>query len=349
MWQIIGQDRTVDLLSRSLQEGHLSHAYLLVGPKHVGKMTLAMDLARTVNCESGGRPCGECRSCRRITAGKHVDVQVIGIESEESSDNGQSKTKVGIKQIEEIKRDASLPPYEGKYKVFILDGAESLSVEAANSLLKILEEPSPQVLLLLLAARESSLLPTVVSRCRRIELTPLPAGVIEQALVSRWQFKSKESQLMARICNGCLGWAITALEDERLLQQRSERLNTLVKLATMPEFERFTYAAQFDRKRGLAQEVLPLWLIWWRDMLLIKTGCSEMVTNIDYIDILSSEAENCSISQITGCIKSIQESLDQLERNANPRLVMEVLLLDIYRKEREKSGAGHLYPSFTSH
>jgi DNA polymerase-3 subunit delta' len=167
MWQIIGQDRILSSLRRGLEGGTLAHAYLLVGPPHVGKMTLARDLARAVNCGEAGPPCGECAACQKISVGKHADVQMIGLYG---GAEARSRTEIGIDQIREVQHAASLPPFEGKCRVFIIDGAEYLSTEAANSLLKTLEEPAASVVFVLLTTSDRRLPATVVSRCQRLEL-----------------------------------------------------------------------------------------------------------------------------------------------------------------------------------
>ncbi len=154
MWQVVGQDRVISLLQRSLEKKALAHAYLLVGPPHVGKMTLALDLAKAINCDAAAPPCGECTACRRIASGKHADVQIIGLAGDGDSAEARSQTEISIDQIRQMQHSACLPPFEGRYKVFIIEGAELLSNEAANCLLKTLEEPEEKIVFLLLAARE---------------------------------------------------------------------------------------------------------------------------------------------------------------------------------------------------
>ncbi len=203
MWQLAGHSRAITLLQQSLRDGQLSHAYLLVGPAHVGKFTLARNLAQAVNCKSGDPPCQECTPCRRIAASKHSDIHIVDLVSVE-------KKEIGIRQVAEMQTAAHLPPFEGKYKVFIFDRAEMLSHEAANSLLKTLEEPPPNVLIILLTARESAMLPTIASRCQRVELRPLPLGMVTDVLIKEYQVTQEKADLLARLSGGCLGWAILA-------------------------------------------------------------------------------------------------------------------------------------------
>ena len=332
MWQIVGQSRAVSLLQRSLEQGVMSHAYLLVGPPHVGKMTLALDLARLVNCQGDEPPCGSCDACQKISSGNHADVQVIGLNSIGNS-NDKPRTEIGIDQVREIQHSSSLPPFEGRYKVFIIDGAELMSMEAANCLLKTLEEPSAGVIFILLTANESVLLATVVSRCQRLELRPLAIAQVGVTLSERWGVEPQKVELLARLSHGCLGWAISAAGDDSLLEQRSQKLDRLLDITSADYGERFDYASQlvalFSQGRSLVQEILDLWLEWWRDLLLVKLGCGDAITNIDRKDLLVELAQGYSLAEIRVFISSIQAAAEQLGQNANPRLVLEVLMLSI--------------------
>jgi DNA polymerase-3 subunit delta' len=332
VWQIVGQSRAVSLLQRSLEQGAISHAYLLVGPPHVGKMTLALDLARVVNCRGEEPPCGECDACQKITSGNHADVQFIGLNSAGNS-NDKLRTEIGIDQIREIQHSSNLPPFEGSYKLFIIDGAELMSTEAANCLLKTLEEPPAGVIFVLLTADESVLPATVVSRCQRLELRPLATSQVGVALVKRWGVEAQKAELLARLSHGCLGWAISAADDDSLLEQRSQRLDKLLDITSADYEERFDYVNQlvawFGQNRSLVQDILDLWLDWWRDLLLVKLGCGDGITNIDRQDLLVSLAQGYSLAEIRAFISSIQSAGKQLRQNANPRLVLEVLMLGI--------------------
>lgn len=338
-WEVIGHSRAVELLDNGLKRGRLSHAYLFVGPAHVGKMTLALNLAQALNCEAENLPCGECQPCRRIEAGKHADVQVIGLAHDRNA-AGRLRTEISIDQIRELQHAASLPPYEGKKKVFIIDGAEYLNIEAANCLLKTLEEPPSYVILILLAASERPILPTILSRCQRIELTPLPVSVVEQALVEQKGTSPEKAKVLARLCGGGIGWAFSASAEERLLQERSDRAAELLDLITASLEERFAYAAQlatrFGRNRQDVMEVLDLWLNLWRDLLLIRVGCADLIANIDCKEWLFQRAQSYSLRQMVGFMGSIRAARWQLEQNANPRLALEVLMLDIPNKEESK-------------
>jgi DNA polymerase-3 subunit delta' len=327
----VGHEKAVGLLEGGIKSGKLSHAYLFTGPRHVGKMTLALNLAQALNCLGEEKPCGQCRQCLRIAAIKHSNVQVVGL-------NGRSE--IGIDQIREVQHLSSLKPGEGRHWVFIIDGAEHLSREASNCLLKTLEEPPPDVQLVLLAINARLLLPTVLSRCQRLELRPLAIAVVEQALRHRWGVPREQAGILARLSRGCLGWAVAASSDEEFIRERCQRLSILRHLAHVGRDERFAYAAelasQFGRDRASVQEVLQLWLGWWRDLMLVQGGCGNFATNVDQEAALDGEAQGYSLTQIRDFIQSMKQAMGQLDENANPRLVLEVLMLSIPRGKEDR-------------
>ncbi|HEY95195.1 MAG TPA: DNA polymerase III subunit [Dehalococcoidia bacterium] len=346
MWQIIGQDRAVALLQRSLKRGSVSHAYMFIGPAHSGKMTLAIDLARALNCEGSEIPCGQCEPCRKVTDLKHADVQVVGLAGDDSSTESKSKTEISIEQIRQMQHTASLPPFEGKYRIYIIENAESLSVEAANALLKTLEEPESKVVFILLVTDSSLLLETVVSRCQLVEFVPAPSGKIRESLTNIWGVDPEKAILLARLSRGRFGWAVSAAQDDRLIEQHSEIVETMLEVVNADIETRFILstqlAANFGNDRNFVFERLDILLALWRDMLLIKTDSTDNITNIDRLDELTEMTKGRSLSEIRNYIRSIQKAIVELRQNANPRLVLEVLMLDVpdtsYKKEVASSG-----------
>ncbi len=196
--QLIGQGRAKTILQHSLERKRISHAYLFVGPTGTGKRTLALEFAAALNCLEDQRPCGSCRNCRRIAEGNHPDVTVFQPE-------GRS---FKIDQIRQVQQLISLKPYEARSKIFILDGAEAFTEQAANSLLKTLEEP-PAYSVLILLADDSALLPTITSRCTLVHFQPLPQETVEQYLSQKGITAATE---VAAVSGGSIGNALRLAE-----------------------------------------------------------------------------------------------------------------------------------------
>ncbi len=333
MWQTIGQSKALALLQQSLADGNVAHAYLFAGAQNVGKMTLALDLARALNCEGKEMPCSECEPCHRISNGKHADIIIIGLNSLDRSEETKERAEISIDNIRQLQHNASLPPYEGKYKIFIIDGAEYLSGEAANCLLKTLEEPPPRVVILLLTANEPKVLPTLVSRCQRIELQMMTTSEIERVLIGFYGVENDKARLLARLSQGCIGRALKALTDDSYLSHREQILSEMFYLLDVGWDERFTYAAKIGTNRKLGEEVINMWLLVWRDIMLIKCNCWQAITNVDQTSALKKWAYMLSLPQIRTFIESLQKSLSRIALNANLRLVLEVLMLEMPRRE----------------
>lgn len=328
MWTTVGHETVVELLDNSLKNDRLSHAYLFVGPAQVGKMTLAINLAQALNCENGEKPCGLCTSCKRILDLKHADVQVI--------DLGE-KTEISIDQIRDLERYASLKPFEGKSRVFIIDNADFMSSEAANCLLKTLEEPPPFVYMILLSTSEKAILSTILSRCQKLELRPIAISAIERALIERHGIKPEDAHVLARLSSGCMGWAVQTSVNTDTILHRKELIETLVNIAKADRLEKFSYSAsmanQFSKNRTEVQKSLLIWISWWRDLLLIKGGCHESITNIDQKEILFREEVYYDIIDIRNFIISLIQAGTLLKNNANPRLVLDVLILGMPKRK----------------
>jgi DNA polymerase-3 subunit delta' len=305
-------------------------------------MTLALDLARALNCRSENeqRPCGQCDSCQKISSRKHADVQVIGLNSNLDPDEAKERTEIGIEQIKQILHSTNLPPFEGECRVYIIDEAENLSMEAANCLLKTLEEPVGKVVFLLLTANIRRLPATLISRCQQLNLSRLKAEELESALIGQLNVEPEKARLLARLSQGCLGWAFEAAGDSNWLLDRSEKFEKMMAMIRGDYTVRFAAAsqaaAQFGKKRETVYETLDTWASWWRDILLVKAGCNNDISNIDRLPDLAKVAGDFGLSQIKGAIQSILEAGKQLRLNANSRLVMEALMLNLPGQEKSQ-------------
>lgn len=319
-WQIIGQDWVVALLRRGLETGRMAHAYLFCGPPQVGKTRLARTLAQALNCERPDPPCGRCPSCRKIEQGTHPDVRLIAGEGA-----GQS---IRIDQVRALQREAVLSPYEGRRRIFVLRRMDLATVEAANCLLKTLEEPPSQVTLMLTAVQTELLPSTVVSRCQRLDLRPVARQQIEAALRAQGMPDDK-ARLLARLSGGRVGWALQAAGDEAVLEQRRQGLEQLVWLLAADRVDRLEYAHKVSRDAAACRDLIELWATWWRDLLVLCGQGEDHLLNVDRAGELRSQAGRSSEPLAWSMLIALQATAAQLEANVNTRLAMEGLLLKL--------------------
>ena len=336
MWQVVGHEAAIALLSRSLEREMLSHAYMFVGPSRVGKTTLALNLAQGANCLDvpAARPCGECGQCVRIAQGIHPDVQVI--DREPNASGSRTRRDIGIDQVREAQRSAVLKPYEGRSRVFIFQEASSLTSEASNALLKLLEEPPDSVLLILLADSRESIPDTIVSRCQQIDFRTLPVETIARYLQDTQEVPQERAMELARLSGGKIGWAIEAAGDPSMVEEYTNELEGVSQLLDNGLEERFAYAEEVatlygrDWERALGR--LKVGMNWWRDMLLVKSGHEDLVSSPPVMEDLRRHAQWISTPQVVQALNATRETIDYLESNVNPRLSLDVLMLSLPRK-----------------
>jgi len=291
--------------------------------------------------DAGEPPCGECRSCRRIADDKHPDVELLGVggvcdESEHRDHGADNSRDIRICQVRRLERIVNLTPFEGRYRVVIVDPADAMTVEAANAFLKTLEEPPPHVVLVLVTAREEALRETVRSRCRRMVFLGVPRAEIEAALVERWGADGELAARLARLAQGRLGWAVAALQDERLLAERERVVGEIEALLAGGYAERFSYAgslgARFSREPQVVRDTLELWRAWWRDVLLAAAGREQLAIEGDRLDTLRSQAAQYGVEGALQALTALTNARRHLEEHASPTLALEAMLLELPEK-----------------
>jgi len=332
---LINQSHAVMLLRTAARAGRVSHAYLFVGPAGVGRYDAAKAFAQLLNCErphaQSGDACGECRACRQIAADQYPDVRTVDVERGLLLDNDpdeQKKKVIGIAQIRALRREVSFPPLEGRVKVYIFVGADTMQAEAANSLLKILEEPPPQVIIILIAETTVPLLPTVVSRCQLVRFTLVPTAEIEQALVFRHHLDPGRARFIAALAGGQLGRAITWATSPEAMEWREQALNLLERLETADPLERMDAAEAMAGDKDRVADLLDLASFWFRDLLVWQETRDEtLLINLDRKERIAELAAHLPPPVLSDRVTAVQDAKDSLSRNVHPRLLLENLFL----------------------
>jgi len=316
--EIIGQELAVDILKKAMGERRLAHAYLFIGPEGTGKALLARVFAKALNCEKGEiEPCGECVSCKKIEGNIHPDVVILSPEGKSS--------QIGIDPIRRIGEATSLKPYEGRTKVFVIDGADKMTEEAANSLLKTLEEPPRDTVLLLLASNMFRLQPTIVSRCQKVLFHPLNERAIMKELIDRYGLEEKKAACVARFSEGRLGRAIEVLEGEALAKR-----NKVVEEFLAPKQFGYEDTWLYGEPREKVNEALNALAVYFRDMLVFNISRDQgLLVNLDRASDIARDAAKYTVERLEGIIETIAATQEQIKRNANIKIALSCMRLNI--------------------
>lgn len=322
--QIIGHEWAVDLLNKAIEHNRIGHAYLITGPAHIGKTTLAHTFAQALNCREANAPCGICRTCKLIGKGRHPDIRLV-----EPEVSGRGKPTLKIDQMRELQQSLNLASYEAQYKVAIITEFNSATIGAANAFLKTLEEPPSNVILILTATDADTLLPTITSRCRTLALRAVPAGQIQSHLIQQHQLPPDQAQLIAHLADGRLGWALDAAQNPALLDLRQTQLDTLQQALQGTRVDRFQLAEKLAKSPETLIPLLQTWLSWWRDLTLLAWQQSPdfTLTNLDQQAYLTTLATTWDRTAIQHALKQTKTAIWQLNHNTNTRLTLENLFL----------------------
>ncbi|MFH1242526.1 MAG: DNA polymerase III subunit delta' [Pseudomonadota bacterium] len=331
--QIVGQERAKRFLRQAMAREKIPHAYLFTGISGVGKTSTAMALSTALNCTEpvDYDGCGQCLPCRLMISGNFPDFLSIRPE-------GQN---IRIHQIRDLNRGFGFPPASGRYRICVIHQAETMTVEAANSFLKALEEPPPGNILILKANEPMDLLPTIVSRCQRVPFQPLKVSDIMNWLVEKKGLSNETAKALALISGGSLGLALQMCGVD-FLDRRQEWLLRVIRLAGLSRDNALDVAfecAGEDHKKALdiaesggpgLRDMLMVWEGWYRDLLLLKAGGrEELLINQDFSRKLKKIAEDYTIDNLVDSVLAIEQSQRDLRRMRNPQLVMEHMVMGI--------------------
>jgi DNA polymerase III subunit delta' len=322
-WNLVGHEWAVDILKKHVINGTTRHAYLFAGPPGLGRRTLALRFAQALNCQTpleAGIPCGTCRDCKQIEAMQHADLTVVRAETE----GGTLK----VDQIRETRRTLTFKPYQSKYRVAIFLRFQEANDNAANALLKTLEEAPSYAVLILTADNPEQLLPTIVSRCEVLRLRPLRVGDVSRELELRG-LEAGRAKLIAHISGGRFAYAGQLIEGEALLERREERLNDLQSLIAASRVEKFAYADKLARDKDSMRQAILIWLSYWRDVMLRTAQAETPLVNMDRNVEIEDLAGKLDLSTARTVVSGLEDALKKMERNVNSRLLAEVMLLDL--------------------
>ncbi len=318
---IIGQDRVIRLLRRALRHGHLPHALLFTGLQGIGKRLTALTLAKMLNCEGGIQDdcCDRCVSCRKMASGNHPDLLIVERE-------GQF---IRIDRVRDLQRRLRFRPLEGRWRVVLIPDAQTMRTEAANALLKILEEPPPENLFLLTAPDATALLPTVVSRCLSLRFQPLTREAIAAHLSKAHAVPAERAEVVAGLAGGSLSRALTLLDEEEVSRRRW-LLETFARIREVSVSEALAVAEKWSGEKGDLSEDLEWVKMWARDMLVLHLAAAGKGTllNQDLAGELSAAAARLDPSEAPRLFDTLCALQRAHERqHLNKRSSLEALLL----------------------
>jgi len=322
-WALLGHEWAVQLLKTQIATGRLRHAYLLTGPDGVGRRTLVLRLAQALNCTNPPEPgefCGECRACRGLARAQHVDLLIV--------ERQEGDREIKIAAVRELSRSLSRTPLESRYQVALFLEFETASEEAANALLKTLEEPNPSVILCLTAADADSLPATIVSRCELLRLRPMPVKELAAALTKR-SIPAPQATLLAGLSLGRPGLALRWHEDQAALRQRAAWLEAGEQLLYANRVQRFAFADAASKNRKDLRDLLLVWLSFWRDVVIRNSHSAAPISNPDKDEAITLISARLTTDAARGVLRAMDHSLNQLDTNVNARLAMEGLLLEL--------------------
>lgn len=316
----------MDFLRHCQENGKLSHAYLFVGPEGIGKRRVAQELVNW------------CLERKEATVDLGHDFQVKFLERIYDEKTGKKHKDISINQIHEVREFFNHHSFLGGYQIAVISEAEKMSIKAQNALLKTLEEPAGQSLIILLTVDEKKLLPTIASRCQIIRFYPVSNKEIYEALVQKGANRELALEI-ARLSFGSPGRAIILLEDPSQMefyQQEGERFLNLLKGELVSRFNRVEELFKENKEadsietRDKLSRILRLWQGLWRDILVCQSGAPELASHLTLAEALKQHVKRYSVEQIVLINQKIEAAIQLLKQNIHPKLIFENLILSFY-------------------
>ncbi len=322
-FDVAGHGRIVRSLKESIAGGMVSHAYIFYGNRGSGRKTTAKAFAKAANClnPQNGEACGKCSSCQQLDSGNNPDIFYVK----------PLKTKsLGVDDIrEQIVERVKIRPYSYEKKIFIVDNADAMTVQAQNALLKTLEEPPEYVVIVLIAQNLENFLPTVLSRCVIMKFNPLGIGEVKNYLVDRLKVKPEDADFFAEYSAGSIGEALRLSEDEDFYLMREDVIKALCAMDGKNTAEVMLMANDMEKYKGY-EEFFDIMYMWYRDVLCYKFfNGGDRVIQKDKLEMIKSQAESLSFEALASRLKAVMDIKKRVKQNAAFQLSMEVLFINI--------------------
>lgn len=318
--EIRGNTPLVEQLRRSAVSGRSSHAYLFLGGAGAGKRLIANTFAKALQCEGEKRPCDSCKSCHAFNHGNHPDVIYF-----QPLKNGKTYTIEDVR--EQLLETVDLKPFQYEKKIYIIEKADTLNIQSQNALLKTLEEPPAHVVFLLLAERAETFLPTILSRVVVMKIRPLSAETIADYLMQAGHL-AEESHILSAYAQGRIGQALELVEDEGFREMRQDILGKLEALPSMSEGDAYLLAKDLEGYKNDLR-FLDIMELWYRDLLTAKSLREEgYLIQRDKKDAIFRAAKEPA-ALLAKKAAAVRTARMRLAQNANFRLTMEVMLMDL--------------------
>lgn len=322
---IIGQEHIKEHLRKTLISGKIGQAYLITGENMSGKEYIARIFANALVCESlkdGFDPCGKCRPCIQAASRNHPDIITVTHE------------KPGSISVEDVRtqlvNDAQIRPYQSSRKIYIMNEAEKMTVQAQNALLKTLEEPPEYVVILLLVTSASALLPTILSRCIQLDLRPVEDKVVKKYLMSEVKIPDYRADICAAFARGNIGKAKSLASSDDFEEIKEETIRIMKFIRKMDTADMIQTLRKLEEYKMSVNDLLDMIMIWYRDILLYKATMDESaIVFRDEKDSIIKEAGECSYEGAETVLKAIDKTKQRLKANVNYELAMELMLLAI--------------------
>src|SRR6056297_338572 len=270
---VVGQDRIKYYLTNSVKKDNLTHGYIFEGPKNIGKLEVAKVFAQLILCKnSDKKPCEKCSSCIKANADSHPDIHIIKLD----------ENSIKRKDIDELQSSIYMKPYESNKKVYIIDDSHKMTVQAANTFLKTLEEPPEDTIIIMITINKDLMLDTITSRCQIINFDMLGHKEVEKILVEEYNMDEEKSKLLAAYSKGNVYKALKILNgDDKTLEYRDEIVEIVDKMLTEGKRAVFDYEKYFNTRKDNIDDILDIIIIWYRDILFVKENINDMIINKD--------------------------------------------------------------------